>query len=131
MENVPGRPGKVILVVDDEPEVARLLVDLLTLDGHQVERVANGTLALTKLKERAYDLILSDIRMPELDGPGLYGEVGRLHPELRHRFIFITGSALDPKTKKFLDQTGAPSLGKPFNLGEVRQVVRRVLASPT
>ena len=135
MENggeVPGRPlrGKVILVVDDEPEVARVLVDLLTFDGHQVDTVANGALALTKLQERAYDLILSDVRMPELDGPGLYREVVRRHPELHQRFVFITGSALDPQTKKFLEQTGALSLSKPFNVAEVRQIVQRILAAP-
>ena len=126
----PPIRGKAILVVEDEPEVASILVDLLLLDGHRVETVANGALALERLRERAYDVVLSDVRMPELDGLGLYREAVRRRPELRQRFVFITGSALDPQTKKFLEETGAPSLGKPFNVAEVRQVVQRILAAP-
>ena len=48
----------------------------------------NGAVALDKLQERDYDLILSDLRMPELDGPGLYKELERRHPDLLHRIIF-------------------------------------------
>ena len=58
--------------MDDEPGIAKALTRLLRRDGHTVDTAANGRLALAKLQERAYDLILSDLRMPELDGPGLY-----------------------------------------------------------
>ena len=126
----PPIRGKGILVVEDQPEVASILVDLLLLDDYRVDTVANGALALERLRERAYDVILSDIRMPELDGPGLYREAVRRHPELRQRFVFISGSALDPQTRKFLQETRAPSLGKPFEVAEVRQVVQRILAAP-
>jgi CheY-like chemotaxis protein len=128
-EELPPIRGKAILIVDDEPEVGSVLGDLLSADGHQVEIAANGALALEKLQERAYDLILSDIKMPELDGPGLYREVEHRHPELLRRFIFITGDALSPETSKFLETTRVPSLQKPFNLLGVRRVVQRALRS--
>jgi signal transduction histidine kinase len=121
--------GKTILVVDDESKVASVLVSLLSADGHQVDRAANGVIALDKLRARAYDLILSDIKMPELDGPGLYREVGRYRPELCQRFVFLTGDTLSPETTAFLAEAGVPSLSKPFTLAEVRQVVRRALAN--
>ncbi|MBI3079114.1 MAG: response regulator [Deltaproteobacteria bacterium] len=119
--------GKTILVVDDEPEVGELLADLLHLDGHQVDTVVNGALALDRLRERGYDLILTDIRMPELDGPGLYREIVRCHPGLPRRVIFLTGDELSPQTGEFLMRVGAPCLSKPFAPDEVRRVVQQTL----
>ncbi len=126
-EAVPQVQGKRILVVDDEPEVADVLAEMLAADGHEVETAANGALALDRLRERACDLIVSDLRMPELDGPGLYRELERRHPELCGRVIFLTGDTLSPEITGFLERIGAPSLGKPFTLDEVRRVVQRAL----
>lgn len=119
--------GKTILVVDDEPRVAAVLASLLSADGHHVETAGDGAAALAKLEARSYDLILTDIRMPELDGPGLYRAVERRHPELLRRLGFLTGDTLSPETRAFLEQIEAPSLSKPFTLAEVRQVVQRAL----
>ncbi|MBI1958577.1 MAG: hypothetical protein HYS36_05035, partial [Candidatus Rokubacteria bacterium] len=60
--------------------------------------------------------ILSDIKMPELDGPGLYRELERRHPDLASRVIFLTGDRLAPGTAEFLGRTGAPVLTKPFRV---------------
>src|SRR5262249_54537439 len=119
--------GRTILVVDDEPEVADVLAEMLTLDGHEVETAANGVVALHKLQQQDYDLILSDLRMPELDGPGLYRELERSHPDLLHRIIFVTGDTLSPESRAFLDQTGESTLSKPFRRETLRQVVQQVL----
>ena len=116
-----------MLVVDDEPGIAALLAEMLTLEGHEVETAPNGAIALTKLRGRIYKLILCDLKMPELDGPGLYREVMCHDPEMTRRFVFITGSAPTSEVTKFLKQTGAPSLRKPFDLDELRRVVERVL----
>jgi two-component system NtrC family sensor kinase len=121
--------GKVVLVVDDEPEMANLLAEMLTSDGHQVEIAANGNEALAKSRQRAYDLIFSDIRMPELDGPGFYQQLTQQHPELRGRFVFVTGDTLGHETRAFLERVGAPGLHKPFTPEEVRQVAQRLLRS--
>ena len=96
-------------------------------DGHLVDTAANGSFALAKLGESTYDVILSDLKMPGLDGPGLYRELVRTHPEYLRRLIFLTGDALNPPTREFLDQTGAPSLSKPFALDELLWAVRDVL----
>jgi len=126
-EALPAVRGKTILVVDDEPEVADVLAELLAADGHQVETAANGVQALDKLRERAYDLIVSDLRMPELDGPGLYRELERRDPRLLRRLIFLTGDTLRPESREFLERTRAPSLTKPFDVAEVRRVVEQAL----
>ena len=126
---LPPVQGKSILVVDDEPEIAETLRDMLGNDGHQVETAANGIIALHKLGERDYDLILSDLKMPELDGPGLYREIERSYPRLRRRLIFVTGDALSPETREFLANTEAHSVGKPFVLDEVRRVILKAVQS--
>jgi CheY-like chemotaxis protein/two-component sensor histidine kinase len=121
------RKGGKILVVDDEAHVAGVLAEMLAVDGHRIDVAQNGALALDRLRQASYDLVLSDIRMPELDGLGLYQEVRRLHPEMSRRFVFLTGDRLSAETGKFLASAGAPSLAKPFHLDEVLSVVRRML----
>ncbi len=119
-------PGRAVLVVDDEPEVADILAETLTGEGHRVTTAANGALALDALRRGTYDIILSDVRMPELDGPGLYRELERQHPDLVRRFVFLTGDTLSPETREFLDRTGIPSLTKPFDLEDVRRTIERI-----
>jgi len=118
---------KRILVVDDEVEVAGVLVDLLSGDGHHVDTAQNGMEALEKLGQNPYDVILCDTKMPILDGQDFFLELGRHHPALQRRIAFVTGDLLHPDKRAFLERTGAPTLAKPFNLGEIRQAVRRLL----
>jgi DNA-binding NtrC family response regulator len=120
--------GARILVVDDEPGIAEVLAEVFQLDGHVVVMVGNGEEALEKLVVEQYDLILSDVRMPDLDGPALYREVERRNPDLLQRFIFLTGDIMSPETSQFLAQTGVPCLSKPFTLEMVREAVQRVLS---
>jgi DNA-binding NtrC family response regulator len=120
--------GARILVVDDEPGIAEVLAEVFQLDGHVVEMVGNGEAALEKLVAGRYDLILSDVRMPDLDGPALYREVERRRPDLLQRFIFLTGDIMSPETSQFLAQTAVPCLSKPFTLEMVREVVQRMLS---
>jgi two-component system NtrC family sensor kinase len=120
--------GHTILIVDDEVSLASGLAQLLRRDGHTVDTVAHGRLALDKLAARAYDLILCDVRMPELDGPGLYRILERQQPDLCRCLIFLTGDTLEPATQAFLEQSGAPCLMKPFPIADVRRAIQRILS---
>ena len=119
--------GKRVLVVDDEPLVAGLLVDLLEGDGHRVEVAADGRAALAAVSKRGFDVIISDFKMPGLDGAGLYEGLARQDPRLRERLVFISGDTLTPDTRRFLVSTGAPIVDKPFDAAQVRRVVQSVL----
>ena len=77
--------GRRILVVDDEADIVNLLVEILTREGHQADTAPNGAAALTLVEGREYDLILCDLRMPVLDGPGFYRELQQRRPELVRR----------------------------------------------
>jgi len=125
-----GRPperGKAILVVDDEPEVAEVLADMLAQDGHRVARASNGVEALAKVQEQRYDVIFGDLRMPELDGPGLYQALEEHQPELCRRVIFLTGDTLSPEIHAFVERTGVPTVSKPFDWEEIQRAIRQVL----
>jgi CheY-like chemotaxis protein len=119
--------GKAILIVDDEAGIMSALAFLLGRDGYVVNTASNGRLALEKIEERAYDLILCDLRMPELDGPGLYRELERRAPDLLKRMIFLTGDTLSSETTIFLKSADMPYLSKPFRAADVRRVVQQKL----
>ena len=122
-----GGPCRV-LVIDDEPEVSEMLAEILSLDGHEIELATSGNVAMQVLAERSVDVILSDMRMPDVDGPGLYLRIKNAYPELLRRMVFITGDTLGPANRAFLERTGQPYLEKPLSPEEVRRVVHRVLA---
>jgi len=128
LESLPAIQGKAILVVDDEHYVADMLADLLRLDDHRVDVAPNGHVALERLRAQPYDLVLIDLKMPELDGPGLYEALARDHPQLLRRLVFLTGDALSSDISAFLERAGAPYLYKPFTLEEVRRVIHRALS---
>jgi two-component system NtrC family sensor kinase len=115
-----------ILVVDDEADVAELLAEMLAADGHEVDTAGNGAQALARIRERSYEFVFCDMRMPELDGPGLYHQVKQSRPELLNRWIFLTGDALGPDTTVFLDRTRTPTLTKPFGFDDLRRVLVQV-----
>ncbi|MDQ3829835.1 MAG: response regulator, partial [Candidatus Tectomicrobia bacterium] len=119
--------GRAILIIDDEPGIVSALAYLLRRDGYHVGTAANGRLALEQLQGQAYDLILCDLRMPELDGPGLYQEIGEHQPHLLSRMIFLTGDTLSPEAREFLEKVGVARLNKPFRAAEVRRIVQQAL----
>jgi two-component system NtrC family sensor kinase len=119
--------GKDLLIVDDEAGTTKALVRVFRRDGHIPDTASNGREALDKLRTRSYDLILCDLRMPELDGPGLYRTLACERPHLQRRFIFLTGDTLSPEAKTFLDETHASYLAKPFRAAEIRRLVQQTL----
>jgi len=128
MSPEPPLPPRA-LVVEDELRVAQLVAEVLEAEGYEVDTAANGLLALEKIEAHAYDLIVSDLRMPELDGRGLYRELERRQPALLSRLLFVSGAADQPEYRRFLAETAVPVLSKPFALVDLQQVTRRVLAA--
>ena len=120
------RRSRTILVVDDEAEVAEMLAEMLAAEGHEVETAPDGAKALEKLLSRSYDLVFCDMRMPVLDGPGLYRQVERLRPELVHRWIFLTGDTLGRETAAFLEGAHTPTMMKPFGPADLRRALSKI-----
>ena len=117
-----------ILVVDDEDNLRDVLVEVLKRDGHEVHSAADGAEALRRAEAQRYDLVITDLRMPNLEGPELYRAVRRRHADNPPRVIFMSANTGIEEYATFLAETGEPALEKPFNLADMRQVVLQVLA---
>ncbi len=118
-----------LLVVDDEPEIADLLGEMLSGAGYEVMTAESGAVALAMLEEARFDAIISDLHMPELDGAGLWREVKRTRPQLSRRMLFVTGDTLSPTARQFLDEARCDSLNKPFAKAELLARVTELLQS--
>lgn len=116
-----------ILVVDDEPLVARSVRRLLESD-YEVVGISEPREALRRIGAgERFDLILCDLMMPDLPGPDLYAEVGRIDPGLAARIVFITGGAFTSRARDFLERSGRPWIEKPFAGEGLRGLVRAQL----
>jgi PAS domain S-box-containing protein len=121
-----------LLIVDDEPGIVEVLNEVLTAKGYRVETAASGVEAMSRVSDGRYDLIISDLCMPEMDGQKFYETVRDLDPRLANRMIFVTGDTVSPKSRKFLESTGKRWLSKPFNIGDVERMVGTLLTqTPT
>ena len=117
-----------ILVVEDEPALREMIREYLQTEGHRVAVVEDGRAALAALRIDRFDLILSDMRMPVMDGRRFVEEVERRRPELLRGVLLTTGDTHGCEAESFAQQRGLPLLHKPFDLEELRVEVRRMLA---
>ena len=120
-------PAATILVIDDEPSVVSALARLLQRDGYVVETARNGRHALAVLQGQRYDVILCDLRMPELDGRAFYVHLRYRAPTLCRRVIFLTGDSRAADHQAFLAQCGRPWLDKPYAIAGLRRLIQQVL----
>lgn len=122
---------KRILVVDDDGLLREMLSASLSDRDHAVDTAGDGLEALALLDRHHYDVILSDLRMPGLDGPALYEALRTMRrPTTMPRVIFMTGNAGGETYSTFLRGNTEPILEKPFSLDVVRRLVRVLLGEP-
>ena len=120
-----------ILVIEDELQIRLLLQDILKSLGHQVEVAGNGRVALGMIDHKNYDLIISDVKMPEMSGPEFYAAIKRRGAALERRIIFVTGDLMNPETLQFVESTGRPWLAKPFDIDSITRTISECLNETT
>ena len=113
---------RTILAIDDDTSILGLFANILTDYGYEVKTATNGLEGLKMIESAQYDLIISDINMPVMDGIEFYRELISKTPSMKERVIFITGN-MEPETGKFIQETGARWLSKPFNIVEFLRVI--------
>jgi two-component system NtrC family sensor kinase len=118
--------GRIALVVEDEASVLDLIVTILSQTGWRVDVATGGREGLERVRHQRYDLIVSDIRMPDGDGETFYRAATQDDPSLGQRFIFITGDTANRDAFAFLKDAGVVILEKPFQPTFFLDAVRRV-----
>jgi CheY-like chemotaxis protein len=115
-----------ILVVDDQPEVAELVQAVLKDEGHAADAVYSGRAALDRLAQTVYDLVVCDVRMPDVDGKEVFRAVAQLGSP-RPVVLFMTGYGDSPTDSEFLQTTAAVVLAKPLGIDALLERVRHLL----
>ncbi|MEX2221503.1 MAG: response regulator [Candidatus Rokuibacteriota bacterium] len=114
-----------ILVVDDEPDVRELVEALLAGPSRRIDGADGGKAALERLAAQAYDLVVCDLRMPQGRwGADLPGDAARTRPA--PGALFMSGFTNAAEFVPFLREAGAPVVGKPFDVPELRRTVSRL-----
>jgi signal transduction histidine kinase/ActR/RegA family two-component response regulator len=131
----PGPPadgnGRRALVVEDEPIILEFVTALLKDTGWVVEVAAGGHEAMERVRERRYDLVVSDLRMADGGGETLYQQAVAFEAALGRRFLVITGDTANERVLTFLEAADVPVLEKPFAPDAFLEAVRRVVSRLT
>jgi CheY-like chemotaxis protein len=121
--------GRRVLVVEDEPGIAAVCMRTLKREGFQVDIAVDGKIALEMWAKKIYDLCISDIRTPRMNGIELFRQLENECPGAANKFIFTTGDVLSDIVKTFLEETGRPYLPKPFVPEDLRAIVKAVFVA--
>ena len=113
-----------ILIVDDRPENALILEENLIAQRYTVVRVANGLEALKTVGAEKFDLLITDLLMPEMTGMDVYADFKSRDPDLAQRMVFLSGGAVTQKARDFYEQVPNTKIEKPFDAARLRAVVQ-------
>jgi CheY-like chemotaxis protein len=119
--------GSRLLVVDDEPMILDLIVDLFHDQEVHVDTASNGSEACRKIEQKAYDVVLTDVRMPQMNGLELYSQILGMRPEMQGRVIFMTGDLIDEEISGFISKVEAVTIPKPLEIPVVLSAVAETL----
>ncbi|HEV8438164.1 MAG TPA: GAF domain-containing protein [Methylomirabilota bacterium] len=112
-----------ILVVDDEEQLREIVTEILAAAGHEVKGAATGREAIARLKAEAFDLVILDLRLPDVDGKEVWRWILAQKPALSSRVVFMTGDIMSADAEQFLRDTGRPVLSKPLTIERVHRIV--------
>jgi PAS domain S-box-containing protein len=130
-EEPANSEGLACLVVDDEREVGEVIAEVLRRDGFKVAIARSGEEALTQLKSHIFALILSDLKMPNMDGHRMFNIISDLYPTEVEKLAFLTGDTISPDAQAFLRATKRPYLEKPIKPSELRSFVSGLINKTT
>jgi two-component system, cell cycle sensor histidine kinase and response regulator CckA len=119
--------GAAVLVVEDEAALGAAVAEALGDAGYSVDRASDGIEALERLRDRPYDLIVCDLKMPRLDGTSFFRELESINPAMARKVLFVTGDVAGTDAERFLEETSCRWLAKPFRLRDLLRVAREML----
>jgi CheY-like chemotaxis protein len=116
-----------ILILDDDTAIGELLGEMISMLGYRPTSCESAERALDLLNRQRFDAVISDFRMPGLDGRGFFERLQTLDPALARRIIFLTGDPLDEDFQSLLESSGTRCLSKPFRLQAIEDTLRNLL----
>lgn len=116
-----------IMIIDDEPIVGKRLKQALEKSGYAVETFQTGATALNRLAEKEFDIVVTDVRMDEIDGLDILNRVNQQWPKTK--VIIITGYATIEVARQALAKGAFDFVAKPFKPDELREVIQRAVKS--
>lgn len=127
-QTLPDVPkGTRALVIEDEAALGEAVAAALADEGFKPDRAEDGEEALRKVRERHYDVIICDLKMPKVDGMTFFREVSAKMPHIARRLIFVTGDVAGTEAERFLEESGCRWVPKPFRLRELVKLARETL----
>jgi len=123
----PRLDSPAVLIVEDEAALASAMAESFSDAGFLVDRAGDGEEAIARLEGGQYDLIISDLKMPRMDGIQLFLALRDQHPEMAGRIMFVTGDVIGTEAERFLSDSGCRWLAKPFRLSELLRIAREVM----
>ena len=121
-----GPMAKRILIADDEAPVRELLRKFFRQEGFEAWEAASGTETVKLIKKRRFDVVLTDLKMPGLDGLGVLEQIRTISPNTA--VLIFTGYPTPESTLRALELSTDGYVTKPINLGQLRDLVGRALA---
>jgi len=119
---------KAVLIVDDDPRIRNLLAESLQTLGYETRVAGDGNEAMDNVRSGKLDCVISDIRMPELDGLTLLHQIKAEQPSLP--VVMITGFAFQQHRDRAMNSGAAGFITKPFRLEKIEEVLQRVMSRP-
>jgi DNA-binding NtrC family response regulator len=114
-----------ILIIDDEDVICKGCKQTLEKDGFEVDYAQNGIVGLAKLHDKAYDIVLIDLMMPQIKGMDVLEAVRKYDPNIIN--IIITGYAIEQVVARAIEKGAYDYLAKPFSANELRDIIQRAL----
>jgi len=115
---------KNILVIDDEEVIREVVTSALENLGHSVDSFNDGQVALEKIKSKSYDLILTDIKMPGIDGKVFFEFIKEYNPDMAEKVLFMSGDILGLPGDSFLQKFKDRLIEKPFTILHLQERVK-------
>lgn len=117
-----------VLLVDDEPAICKALGLALTRAGYRVSTALSGEAAMSVVRNEPVDVLVVDLRIPDMRGDALFELAAAMKPHLRKRTLFTTGD-ISERAQELIEATGCPLLRKPFDLKDLIDWVRNAQAN--
>jgi DNA-binding NtrC family response regulator len=116
---------KKVLIVEDEPDLAAVIANLLDVFGFGSRIADNGEIALNIVSSETFDLFIIDLTLPDVSGIDLYRDIVSHQPAYRGNAIFTSGMSISDDLNQIMEEDNTSFLAKPFSMDKLKKVLEK------